>query len=126
MLSQYDHNMLKFTSKLSLLSIGLGIYYKLFDMTLMSCMILLTSIKYWNHPSSHYTLWKKIDIINVCFWLVYCFFKSFHCIYQCTYFFYLAYAIVSFLLCQYTGIWLVHCNVHIFANIANFYLFSGL
>jgi len=128
-ISSNEHNLIKISSRFTFLSILLSCYYQHWDFFIMSVSIYFTSIKYWDNPKPGF--WKNIDIINVQFWLCYCFFISFNCKYQFTYLCFIFAGIISFLCNQiayyFNYPWVIfHVGVHLFSNIGNVYLFSGI
>lgn len=131
-LSHNEHILLRITSRLSIISIVSAILHQSVEFTLMGCMVLFTSIGYWDNPIQGTR--KNIDVFNVCFWTVYCIIRATYIDNVSTrtmYYAYLFIAISYFITCQivsyYDYPWVMfHCGVHIFSNIANQYLFYGL
>jgi hypothetical protein len=117
------------TSLLTISSCLASAHFGLYDCLLTSCSVLFFSINYWRRPT--YGLRRELDIINTLTGLTYqlciC-----HTIEQELLYMYLLFTlfgmssfVIGHTLPGMAGT-IVHSGVHVFGNIANFFLYKGL
>ena len=92
--------------------------------------VFLTSINYWKHPIKGFR--RNIDIMMVCLSIAYNSYYVYDCIYGHYYINMIILGIAIYIFSgflytkKYLGLsTLLHCNVHLLSNIANYLLFTN-
>lgn len=108
----------------------IGLYNNYYLNTLSVFSVFLTSINYWRHPIKGFR--RNIDIMTVCLSIAY---NSYY-VYDCSYgHYYINIIILGIMIYIFSGLLytkkylrlctLLHCNVHLLSNIANYLLFTN-
>jgi hypothetical protein len=108
----------------------IGLYNNYYLNTISVFSVFLTSINYWRNPIKGFR--RNIDIMVVCLSITY---NSYY-VYDCAYgHYYISMIILGIIIYIFSGLLhtkkyfglstLLHCNVHLLSNIANYLLFTN-
>jgi hypothetical protein len=108
-----------YTSFISLISIITSLYFKLYDFTLLTSCVMITSLNYWKYPIRN---WRRtLDIVVVSLTFIYKMYRSYYS--NTRYIYYLfnllgigCYIIAKKSICKNRSS-LYHCGIHIVSNI---------
>lgn len=117
-------------SFLSMVPTCLSYYYGIYDIMVMIIIVFLTSINYWRHPI--YGWRRNMDISAVVSGVFYQFYRNQDCNHKLSVYSMIGVGTCSYLSScyyynkrRYLSI-ILHCGVHISANIALVFLITGL
>ena len=120
---QYSQRIFK-SSFLTLISVATSIHFKLYNFTLVTTSVFLTSVNYWRRPV--YGWRRNIDIFTS---VSGCIYQTLHVRSNRLYFVCIALGILCYLCAlvtknkNYSSAW--HCGIHVFGNTANILLYMN-
>lgn len=117
-----------YTSFITLFSIFTSLYFKLYDFTLLTSCVMITSLNYWKYPIRNWRRTLDINIVTLTF--LYKFYRSYYS--NTKYIYYLSnllgivfYIMAKKSICKNKSS-IYHCGIHIVSNIGNIILYVGL
>ena len=126
-----QYNYLWYTSWLFLFNSCYTVYLKKYDFALVPGAIFVTSINYWRNP--RFNSWERtLDVACVHSSVAYNIFRSFGAEYSNMFYMYIVVGLFCYILSNYNHRQnrlyvssFFHSLVHVFGNVAVFYLYSG-
>jgi len=117
-----------YVSFLTIISIVTSYLLRLYDFTIVTSLIFMSSVNYWRSPV--YGIRRNTDVILTMCGCTYQLYQSIHSVYHIQYMLCVALAALCYAKAKITidqtksSLW--HCGIHLFGNVGNIVLYIGM